>query len=70
MMLRFNRIFLTLMISLHLAYYLSGNKAYLISDNNHIDAYLSCYKHQQDRQFDKHNTNNKNKSKSECYSPA
>ena len=66
-MLRFDRIFLTLMISLHFACYSLGNKAYLTNDNSYISAHLSYYKHQQDEQPDEHNASNKNGLRPECY---
>ena len=68
--LRLNRIFLTLVIPLHLACYSLGNKAYLMSDNNCTSAHLLCYKHQQNRQPDEHNVSNKDESRLKHYSLA
>ena len=67
MMLRFDRIFLILVIPLHLAYYSPDDKAYLMNDNSHISVHLLCYKHQQNEQPDKHNASNKNESELRCY---
>ena len=67
--LRLDRIFLTLVISLHLACYSPDNKAYLMSNNNHTGTHSSHYRCQQSRQPDKCNMNNKIESKPECYLP-
>ena len=67
MMLRFNGIFLTLVIPLCLACYSLVNNAYLMSNNSCTDAHSLYYRHQQDGQLDEHNINNKVESRPECY---